>query len=76
MILQPEYEQMLTNFADPECRYFRTSCRDIMAIWWRPFYLRLMLAAWRDVQEKEFADLQARVGYNEARRRKKAQASY
>ena len=76
VICQPDPDEMLTNLADSTGRYFHTSCRDLLAIWCRPFYLRLMLAAWRGVPEQEFADLQARVGYNEALRRKKARASY
>jgi hypothetical protein len=84
---QPDYLEMLTNLADPTGWYFNSSCRDMLAIWFRPFYLRLMLAAWKDVPEREFAAVQARLGYDgavrwqnarkvEPRRLKKARNAY
>ena len=51
---QPDYEEMLTDLVDPGHIYFRTPCRELMAIWHTPFYLRLMLAAWKHVREGSF----------------------
>ena len=47
IVQQPDSEFMLTHPGGPE--FFHTPCRAVLQIWHKPFYLRLMLAAWRQV---------------------------
>ena len=50
--LQPDSDVMLTHPDGPD--FFNTPCRETMAIWHEPFYLRLMLASWKHVAEASY----------------------
>ena len=50
--VQPNPAEMLTNLYWQDHIFFETPCREVVAIWHKPFVLRLLLAAWRQVKEE------------------------
>ena len=52
--VQPHPAEMLRNIDEPDHIFFEAPCREVVAIWHKPFFLRLLLAAWKQVGEENF----------------------
>ena len=62
---QPLADRMLT---DPYHLFFNLRCREMLAVWYEPFYIRLVLAAWQKVAEQ---NCDARLNNREAKKPRK-----